>query len=54
MGGWLPPMTSEGAARSSADAPAPVDASGCSPRARRPNAIAAARQANGTAVVTYR
>ena len=27
---------------------------GCSPRARRPNAIAAARQANGTAVVTYR
>ena len=40
--------------RSSADVPAPADASGRSPRARRPNAIAAARQANGTAVVTYR
>jgi hypothetical protein len=38
----------------SADVPASVGASGCSPRARRPNAIAAARQANGTAVVTYR
>ena len=44
----VPPVTS------SADVPASVDASGRWPRARRPNAIAPARHANGTAVVTYR